>query len=106
MRLHVLGSKAHKWLAIVVGVQVLFWMGTGTLMSLLDNVAVRSEHFVSRVPEALPTDAKLPAWLDRDENVVSVTMRALDGEPVIEILRLDGSVSLHDPSTGRRLSPI
>ena len=44
LRLHVLGSKIHKWLAIFVGVQVLLWMGTGALMSFLDLEEVRSEH--------------------------------------------------------------
>ena len=42
LRLHVLGSKIHKWLAIFVGVQVLLWMGTGALMSFLDLEEVRS----------------------------------------------------------------
>ena len=63
LRLHVLGSKIHKWLAIFVGVQVLLWMGTGALMSFLDLEEVRSEHVVSREQEALPADAPLPAWV-------------------------------------------
>ena len=36
LRLHILGSKLHKWLAIFVGLQVLVWMATGALMSFLD----------------------------------------------------------------------
>ena len=66
LRLHVLGSKIHKWLAIFVGVQVLLWMGTGALMSFLDLEEVRSEHVVSREREALPADAPLPAWVASD----------------------------------------
>lgn len=54
LHLHVLGSKIHKWLAIFVGVQVLSWIGTGTLNSFLDIEAVRFEHIVSRASERCP----------------------------------------------------
>ncbi|HCY02040.1 MAG TPA: hypothetical protein DHU71_03445, partial [Erythrobacter sp.] len=60
LRLHVLGSKLHKWLAIFVGLQVLLWMGTGALMSFLDLEEVRSEHIVSRAAQILPARAELP----------------------------------------------
>ena len=106
LRLHVLGSKIHKWLAIFVGLQVLLWMGTGALMSFLDIEEVRSEHVVSREPQALSADAPLPAWVANKGNLAAVTMRSLDGEAVTEIQLIDGSVSLHDPATGRKLSPI
>ena len=106
LRLHVLGSKIHKWLAILVGLQVLLWMGTGALMSFLDIKEVRSEHVVSREPQALSADAPLPAWVANKGNLAAVTMRSLDGEAVTEIQLIDGSVSLHDPATGRKLSPI
>ena len=81
-------------------------MGTGALMSFLDLEEVRSEHVVSRQPEALLADAPLPAWIDRNSAVASLTTRSLDGEAVTEIRKVDGSVSLHDPATGRKLSPI
>ena len=106
LRLHVLGSKIHKWLAIFVGVQVLLWMGTGALMSFLDLEEVRSEHVVSREQEALPADAPLPAWVANDGTLAAVTTRSLDGDAVTEVRKVDGSVSLHDPVTGRKLSPI
>ena len=106
LRLHVLGSKIHKWLAIFVGVQVLLWMGTGALMSFLDLEEVRSEHVVSREQEALPADAPLPAWVANDGTLAAVTTRSLDGDAVTEVRKVDGSVSLHDPVTGRKLPPI
>ena len=105
LRLHVLGSKIHKWLAIFVGVQVLLWMGTGALMSFLDLEEVRSEHVVSREQEALPADAPLPAWVANDGTLAAVTTRSLDGDAVTEVRKVDGSVSLHDPVTGRKLPP-
>ena len=95
LRLHVLGSKIHKWLAIFVGVQVLLWMGTGALMSFLDLEEVRSEHVVSREQEALPADAPLPAWVDRgailgDGHLGDVEVDRCHGCPVEMLGRVDG----------------
>lgn len=53
LRLHVLGSKLHKWLALFVGVQALLWMGTGAIMSFLKIEKVRSEHVITRQAETL-----------------------------------------------------
>ena len=106
LRLHVLGSKLHKWLAIFVGVQVLLWMITGALMSFLDIEEVRSEHVVSRAPEVLPADAVMPHWLDSSEGVVSLATRAVGGRAVTEVRRDDGSVTLRDPNCGALLSPL
>ena len=106
LRLHVFGSKLHKWLALLIGAQVLLWMGTGALMSFLDLEEVRSEHVVSRAAQILPAGAELPEWLERQDDVVSVATRALDGKVVTEVRRADGDVTLHDPRSGRLLSPI
>lgn len=106
LRLHVLGSKLHKWLAIFVGAQVLLWMATGALMSFLDLEEVRSEHVISRAAQTLPPDAAIPRWLSDRDGIAAITTRALDGMAVAEVRRADGMVSLHDPQSGRILSPI
>ena len=41
LRLHIFGSKMHKWLAVFIGVQALLWMATGTLVSFLKIERVR-----------------------------------------------------------------
>lgn len=105
LRLHVFGSKLHKWLAIFVGIQVLLWMATGALMSYLDLKEVRSEHVISRTPETLPS-AAIPDWLRANESIVSITTFALDGKTVTEVRTADDTVSLYDPESGLRLSPI
>jgi len=105
LRLHVFGSKLHKWLAIFVGIQVLLWMATGALMSFLDLEEVRSEHVISRTPETLPS-AAIPDWLRANKSIVSITTFALDGKTVTEVRSADDTVSLYDPVNGVRLSPI
>ena len=43
-------NQVHKWLALVVGVQVLFWVGGGLLMTMMPIEKVRSEHRVAAAP--------------------------------------------------------
>ena len=106
LRLHVFGSKFHKWLALLIGIQVLLWMATGALMSFLDLERVRSEHVILRSAEVLPRDALVPDWLQGRSDIVSISTRALSGRTVIELKRTDGSMSLHRPLSGERLSPL
>jgi|TARA_R100000501_G_scaffold18455_1_gene39047 hypothetical protein len=106
LRLHIFGSKVHKWLAVFVGVQALLWMATGTLMSYLKLEHVRSEHVISREPAPLSSDAALPAWAANGGDLVSATTKMVNGRPVMELSGSDGSTSLHDPSTGLVLSPL
>lgn len=106
LRLHIFGSKVHKWLAVFVGVQALLWMGTGTIMSFLKIERVRSEHVIARDASPLGADAPLPAWATNSGDLVSATTRTLDGRPVIELKRMDGTATLHDPSSGRALPPL
>ena len=101
LRLHILGSKLHKWLAIFVGLQVLVWMATEALMSFLDLEEVRSEHVISRAAQTLPDDAAIPRWLSDSDDITAITTRVLDGKTVTEVRRADGAVSLHEPQSGR-----
>lgn len=106
LRLHILGSKLHKWLALFIGFQALLWMGSGAIMSYLDIERVRSEHVISRAPSPLAADAILPGWLTNSGDLTSVTTKSVNGQPVVELKRLNGTASLHDPLTGSSLSPL
>ena len=106
LRLHIFGSKVHKWLAVFVGLQALFWMATGAIMSYLKLEHVRSEHVISREPAPLSSNAALPAWASNGGDLVSVTTKMVNARPMVELRRLDGTASLHDPSTGGLLSPL
>lgn len=44
-----LSTQLHKWIALIVGLQVLFWVGGGLVMVAIPIETVRSEH---RVAEA------------------------------------------------------
>ena len=41
MRLHIGASRLHRWLALIIGVQLLLWFTSGLVMSLLPIERVR-----------------------------------------------------------------
>jgi len=48
LRLHIGASKLHRWLSLIIGVQLLLWFSSGLLMSVLPIERVRGEHLVTR----------------------------------------------------------
>lgn len=45
-------SWTHKWLALIVGVQVLFWVASGLFFAVFPIEQVRSEHRIAERPAA------------------------------------------------------
>ena len=106
MKVLKLSTQLHKWIALVVGLQVLFWVGGGLVMVSIPIETVRSEHRVAEqapVPLALaalpaldeiarqagvvPTQADLhttprgPAWTLKPASGEPVIVSALTGQP-------------------------
>lgn len=106
MKVLKLSTQLHKWIALVVGLQVLFWVGGGLLMVAIPIETVRSEHRIAEqapLPLALsslpsldeiarqagvaPTQADLhttprgPAWTLKPAKGEPVTVSALTGRP-------------------------
>lgn len=83
----------HKWLALIVGVQVAIWMISGFVMAVLPIGTVRSEHNIAaQAPAAL--EALLPVAVTTGEAItlaggraVAVTLTSLLGEPVDQVKR-------------------
>ena len=57
MKLPRLASTLHKWLGLIVGVQMLFWVGSGLFFAVFPIAQVRSEH---RIAEQHATLAPMP----------------------------------------------
>lgn len=47
MKLQAIASWTHKWLGLIVGVQVLFWFGSGLFFATFPIERVRSEHRIA-----------------------------------------------------------
>ncbi|UTA55613.1 PepSY domain-containing protein [Lysobacter soli] len=52
----------HKWLGLVIGLQLILWMTSGMMMSLLDQDRVEGQQFraAQRAPSPWPTDVLAP----------------------------------------------
>lgn len=64
MKLQGYASQIHKWLALVVGVQVLFWVASGLFFAIFPIEQVRSEHRIAHQhPAPLSAVADVSALL-------------------------------------------
>jgi len=53
--------QLHKWIALIVGIQVLFWVAGGVVMTAIPIERVRSEHHVAEAkPSPLAVDEAMP----------------------------------------------
>ena len=109
-KLHVKVSKIHKWLALIIGVQVLLWVTSGSVMSILPIETVRGEHLVSRDAPALSdlTDVIAPDKIgkDTDGSIKSIRYRQLLDEPIIEVIDAQENALLFNARTGERRATI
>ena len=110
MRLVPLLTSVHKWLGLVVGVQIVLWCVSGAFFALAPIERVRSEHrLAAQAPVALPRDALanldgVLRTLTQAPSEVTVTHRL--ARPVALISFTEGAPRLYDLTTGARLSPI
>lgn len=59
-----LASSIHKWLALVIGVQILFWVASGAFFAIFPIEQVRSEHRIAARTYAAPDLALMRAPSD------------------------------------------
>lgn len=110
LRLHVVVSRLHRWLAIIIGAQLLLWFASGALMSFLPIERVRGEHLVDREPPGLlPAQTRYadPATLIQKAGapVQSLTFRMM-GNRVVAEAKTEQGVKLFDAGSGKSISRI
>lgn len=109
-KIHLAASRLHKWFALIVGLQVLIWMTSGLVMSVLPIEVVRGEHLVNRtghevlgkVQGVRPLEDVVAA---AQGPVEAVTFRIQGGRLTAEVTG-GGKSALVDPYTANRLPPI
>ena len=55
-------KKLHKWVGLLIGIQVLLWLLSGLVMSLLDPAKVNGQQWARHAedePQVLPQDPLL-----------------------------------------------
>ena len=105
-----LWAKIHKWLALLMALQILFWFVSGLFFAWYPIERVRSEHMkaeAAAVPVALDSAAAGLAQLGREGvSGERVEVRMLLGRQVALITPREGRPRLYDLATGRAASPI
>lgn len=111
MRLKRAFITVHKWIGLIVGVQVVVWMLSGAVMAVFPIEQVRGENNIARQDPALldgltgliAPDAAVTA---AGGSATAATLTILAGEPVYEVKMADGAAALIDARSGVVMSPI
>jgi len=107
--------RIHRYLGLVIGVQLLLWTTSGLIFSWNSIKAVRGEHLIR---EQSPIDLKnyelisigdATEKVTEDQVVLSVELRTMLGRPVYELTLEENDThvfTLVDARSGKVLSPI
>lgn len=110
MQLSRAASWVHKWLALILGIQILFWVASGLFFTLYPIEVVRSEHVVREAP-ARTLDAQALGALAgvRSETGAApskITIENRYGRQVVVAEFGEATPALFDAATLQRLSPL
>jgi uncharacterized iron-regulated membrane protein len=106
--------RAHRWLGLLLGLQVLFWTGSVLFFTSVDIQRVKAEHLVREVPptdlragaaDRLPLSAVLAAAPDP---VRQAELVIVDARPMwrLQPVAATAPVRLVDAQTGTVVSPL
>ena len=103
-------SKVHKWLALLMAIQILFWFVSGLFFAVFPIERVRSEHVMAEQP------ARPVAFDTAADGLLRLGSAGVTGERIEVRMLLDRPVALvsagqsrprlYDLTTGRLMSPI
>lgn len=101
--------KLHKWLGLIVGLQLLLWSVSGLIFAWLDHHQVSAEHSVQVVRSAVlpptPVLAEPKSWRPevRQREILEIRLAPLLDQGVWHVRTTNG-VSLRDARTGEPLT--
>jgi len=104
-------GTVHKWLALLMAIQILFWFVSGLFFAVFPIERVRSEHQIEKhapIPIRLDDAA---AGLQRVAATGSqpgekIELRTMLGRPVALVTAGEARPRLYDLGTGRLISPV
>jgi uncharacterized iron-regulated membrane protein len=110
MRIARIASFVHKWLALLIGVQIVFWVVSGLFFTIFPIEQIRSEHLIRPAPAQILDPATLAPMagireLSGEAPTRLVVERRASG-PVIIAEFTDAPPVLFDANTLERLSPL
>jgi hypothetical protein len=104
-------GTVHKWLALLMAIQILFWFASGLFFAVFPIERVRSEHLIAEAPVIPIRLDDAAAGLQRVAAAGAhpgekIELRSMLGRPVALVTAGPARPRLYDLATGRRLSPI
>lgn len=105
-----LSTQIHKWLALVVGLQVLGWVLGGVVMTAIPIETVRSEHHHAKFqPSELPADGLVSySQAARATGIapVEANLRSSLRGPLWVLKDAAGKTHVVDARSGRHVAPL
>lgn len=103
--------RVHKWVALIVGLQIMLWIAGGLVMSVIPIEQVRGEHKIAPQPKesVSPTDIislQNAAQAAQIDQVAEASTGLVLGEPVWRLSSPQGASFTIDAKTGAILSPV
>ena len=104
--------RVHKWLALIVGIQIILWVTGGVVMSVIPIETVRGEH---NIAEVIPVELDTENLISVDEAVDAASpssglsearLQHWHGQAVWNVIARNETSQLVDAMTGELLTPI
>ena len=112
MKASVVFVKIHKWIGLIVGIQVMLWIAGGLYMTWYPIEVIRGEHNIREVePPVLNEAVGLIQVGDAiamagGARIVNLNLGYMLGDPVYRLERAEGSHMMVDARSGDIISPI
>lgn len=111
MSAHRLFTLFHKWITLIIGIQIVLWIAGGLVMSFFDIETVRGSHNVrENEPKLMSADTGLispsDALAGAGVSATRITARFMLETPVYEVTTAEGTTLILDARSGETLSPI
>lgn len=103
--------RIHKWVALIVGIQIVLWIAGGVVMSVIPIEIVRGEHKIAEREVAAFNPAEIISVseaADRvgGDRVKSAALGEFLGAPAWRMTGEGGEIHLIDAKSGELLSPL
>ena len=103
--------RVHKWIALIVGLQIVLWIAGGLVMSAIPIEIVRGEHKIEEHRVVLLNTGNLLSIASAAEKIGSNAIKSAElgemlGKPVWRIVDENSETVIVDAQTGEILSPL
>lgn len=104
--------RIHKWVALLVGIQIVLWVTGGVVMSVIPIETVRGEHNIA-APSPMPIDAAtiIPVGQAAEaafpgQTIRGATLQIWQDQPVWNVVAVSGDSDLVDAVSGEVITPV